>query len=144
MPVAEGPAAPWVDRMLALAAVGAAVWACVLLAGIRPDPRGYGTHEALGMLACGWPAAYGIPCPTCGVTTAACHVVHLAPLRAFATQPFGASLALAGLGLAGFALYCLVRGRSFLEVLVRLPLARLLLGAIALLFLSWGYVYLRL
>ena len=31
----------------------------------------------------------GVPCPTCGVTTAACHLLHLQPWQALKTQPFG-------------------------------------------------------
>ena len=70
---------------------------------VPPDPRGFGTHELLGMEPCGWADSGGIPCPTCGVTTAACHLVHLSPIKAVATHPFGAALAGFGIWLAGIA-----------------------------------------
>ena len=37
------------------------------------------------------------------------------------------------------ALWCLLRSRSFLDVWLQLPRARLLLGAVALLLLAWWY-----
>lgn len=53
-----------------LAACGAA--AVVLLAtarGLNPDPRGFGTHEQLGLAQCGFTRLTGWRCPTCGMTT---------------------------------------------------------------------------
>ena len=109
------------------------------LARVAPDPRGHGTHELLGMDPCGFAQMHGAPCPTCGITTAACHVVHLQPLRAFYVQPFGAALALAGIALAGFALWTLVRGRQFLPALARLPYGTIALAALVLFLLAWGW-----
>ena len=139
IPVTEGPRPAWLDRAAAIvvAAVGIAV--VVLLARVDPDPRGHGTHELLGLPPCGWPERYGMPCPTCGVTTAACHLVHFSPWRAVVTQPFGAALAALGLLVLATALADLARGRSFLARAYTLPLSRWLLGGTALLLLSWWY-----
>lgn len=129
----------WIDRAIAAAIALAALAATAFLASVDPDPRGYDTHVQLGMAPCGWPKAYGIPCPTCGATTAAALVVHGRLLAAVATQPFGAAVAMSGLVLGVLASYCLVRSRSFLDVWLQLPRQRLLLAGIALLFLAWGY-----
>ncbi len=116
-----------------------------LVAGaLEPDSGqttidGFDTHTQLGMAPCSWPATYGMPCPTCGCTTAACLVVHGRLLRAYAVQPFGASVAVAGLLLAALAVYCLARGHSFADWLCRLPRGRLLLAGITLLLASWAY-----
>lgn len=111
------------------------------LSRVPPDPRGFGTHVLLGMEPCSW-AGGGLPCPTCGVTTAACHLVHLSPFKAVATQPFGAALAGFGLWLMVLAGISLGRRRSFVEKLARLPYATLLIWGLLLLAGSWLYKYL--
>lgn len=52
-----------------------ALWSLCLLGGfavaydLQPDPRGFGTHEQLGLPACTFRRAFDIPCPSCGMTT---------------------------------------------------------------------------
>lgn len=142
IPLAAGPVAPWLDRTLAVGTVAAAATSVAVLLPLEPDGKGYDTHTQLGLDPCGWPVAYGIPCPTCGCTTAATHLVHGAVVDAFVTQPFGAALALFGLLLGLHALVCLVLGRSFVDLIVRVSFGRWLLGAVALFLLAWGYKYL--
>ncbi|NBO19844.1 MAG: DUF2752 domain-containing protein, partial [Proteobacteria bacterium] len=36
---------------------------------LTPDARGLGTHEQLGLPPCGFYLWYGLPCPSCGMTT---------------------------------------------------------------------------
>lgn len=139
VPVSAGPVSPWVDRTAAAFVVAVAAAVTTLLLTVDPDPRGYGTHEGLGMSKCGFPSHYGFPCPTCGCTTAACLVVHGRPIAALVAQPFGAVLTVAGLLLGLHALRCLVRGRSFADLLLHVPLARVSLFAVVLLLLSWAY-----
>jgi hypothetical protein len=139
VPVREGPVPAWVDRVLAGIVVAAGVTVVAMLAAIDPDPRGLGTHEQLGMAPCGWPERFGMPCPTCGVTTAACHLVHLSPWRALVTQPFGAALAAVGLFVAATAAADLVRGHSFVARVFTVRLPRWIFGGLALLLLAWGY-----
>jgi hypothetical protein len=132
----------WTDRLFAGAVVLAAVLCVVVLARIEPLPAGHGTHVQLGLAPCSWPKAVGGPCPTCGVTTAACHLVHLRPLRALAVQPFGALLGVAGLCAAGHALACVARRRPFLASLARLPYGSLLVAAVLVFLGSWLYKWL--
>jgi len=142
IPLAAGPVPAWLDRVSATVAVAAAATAFVLLWNIEPSAKGYDSHVQLGMAPCGWPRAYGIPCPTCGCTTAACLVVHGNVLQAFVVQPFGALLAIAGL-LAGLhGAYCLAARRSFVDLIVRLPFWSITFGAIVLMLLAWYYKYL--
>lgn len=143
IPLSDGPVAAWLDRTAAVVVVGVAATLTTLLLRVDPDPRGFGTHEQLGMDPCGFVLHYGFPCPTCGCTTAACLLVHGHPIDAFVVQPFGGALALAGLLLAVHAVRCLVQGLSFADLLVRIPVWRLLLFAVVLLLLAWGYTCAR-
>jgi len=139
IPLADGPVSATADRIVAaIIGVVAVVFTAGLLS-VSPDARGHGTHEQLGMDKCGWPEVYGMPCPTCGCTTAATELVHGNLIGAFVTQPFGAAVALIGL-LAGIHAWgCLLRGRSFVDLLVRLPFWTIVFGLVVLLFASWGY-----
>ncbi|MFV0443608.1 MAG: DUF2752 domain-containing protein [Planctomycetaceae bacterium] len=42
----------------------------VVASRLEPDPRGYGTHQRLGLPECSFRSWFGIPCPSCGGTTA--------------------------------------------------------------------------
>lgn len=139
VPVREGPRPVWCDRLVACAFAAAAVACTGILLGLEPDARGYDTHTQLGLSPCSWPGTLGIPCPTCGATTAACLLVHGRPFTALAVQPFGAALAAAGLLAGAAALWCLLRGRSFLDLLVQVRLHRLAFFAAVLLPLAWLY-----
>lgn len=141
IPLADGPRSPRLDRAIAFAIAAVAIAVTAALSSVEPDPRGHGTHEALGLSPCSWPRTYGGPCPTCGATTAACLLVHGRPFAALATQPFGAAIAGFGLWLGVVAIYCLVRGRSFLDVYVQLPRTKILLAFVVLLLASWAYTW---
>ncbi|MGC6487130.1 MAG: DUF2752 domain-containing protein [Planctomycetota bacterium] len=142
IPLADGPISAWADRLTAGVVATAAVALTYKLAGVGPDPRGHGTHEQFGMPPCGWPEVYGVPCPTCGCTTASAQLVHGDVIGAFVTQPFGAAVAALGLLAGAHALQCLARGRSFVDALVRLPFWGLTAGMFALFWAAWGYKYL--
>jgi hypothetical protein len=141
IPLCSGPVAPWLDRLICITTVGTAVGVVWFLARVSPDVRGHGTHEQLGLPPCGW-ARQGYPCPTCGATTAACLVVHGRLFSALHAHPFGAVVAVSGLLAALFALLCLLRRRSFLDVVSRVPYGLLFLLGTALLLGSWLYKYL--
>ena len=66
----------------------------VLAVFLQPAAQGHGTHEQLGMPACGWAVFFGKPCATCGMTTAFAHAVRLDLGQAALVQPFGLLLAI--------------------------------------------------
>jgi hypothetical protein len=72
---------------------------------LTPSPSGLGTHQQLfGLAPCSFVITSGLPCPTCGMTTAFAHMMHGHPLTALRIQPAGAVFCLitAGLCLFGF------------------------------------------
>jgi hypothetical protein len=56
-------------RALLVAVSLALVGGFVIAYRLEPDPRGFGTHERLGLPPCTIRAVFGIPCPSCGMTT---------------------------------------------------------------------------
>ena len=57
-------------------------WSFVLISGfglafsVTPDPRGFGTHQQLGLPPCSFRELFKIPCPSCGMTTSFCQLMH--------------------------------------------------------------------
>ena len=69
-----------------MSVLGVAAW-------LHADPRGVSTHEQLGLPGCTFLQTTGMPCFTCGMTTAFTHAAHGHLLAALYTQPGGAVLA---------------------------------------------------
>jgi hypothetical protein len=93
----------WKKRIGA-AAVAAACLAVLAAAGhLRPSANLAGTHQQIGLPACSFMVNTGMPCPTCGITTAFAAMAHAEVLVAWRAQPFGAALfvAVSALLLAG-------------------------------------------
>ena len=106
---------------------------------VAPDPRGYGTHEKLGLPPCVMMKWLHVPCPGCGVTTSVTLAAHGQLVDAARTQPFGVIVALAIPLAALWALLGHFRGRDLYRDLnaVRLrPWLWVLGGALTL---SWIY-----
>ena len=87
--------------MLGAAAAVIAAWG--LAQWLAPDPRGYGTHEQIGLLPCLTKRLFDLPCMFCGMTTAVTLVVQGDVARGFQTQP---AAALGALLAAPFAMIC--------------------------------------
>jgi len=98
-------------RLVALLILGGCLAVLGVAVALKPDPRGYGTHEQLGGGPCGMLVMTGLPCPTCGMTTAFANTVRGQWLQALRAQPAGFVLALATLGMAVLCGWVLVRGR---------------------------------
>ncbi len=60
--------------MVGFAVAGLAV--LLLARNLEPDPRGFGTHEQLGLTPCFFQQWTGHVCPTCGATTAWAYAVR--------------------------------------------------------------------
>jgi hypothetical protein len=127
-------------RRLAALAVAIATGMLLGLAWwLDPSPRGFGTHQALGLPPCTWPERFGLPCPSCGMTTAYAFAAKGRFVSSFLAQPMGFLLAFATAVAFVVSLWTLATGRTIMPVLERLWGARLAyaIGLVALL--SWGY-----
>jgi hypothetical protein len=101
----------------------APVLAFAFVRDLEPDPRGFGTHEQLGLPACPTYGRFGVPCPACGVTTSVALVYRGRALQGLRNQPFGFLVAV---GLPLFSLWVLIghlRGRDRYRDLVDRPRA---------------------
>ncbi|MBL8600906.1 MAG: DUF2752 domain-containing protein [Myxococcales bacterium] len=88
--------------LAALTVVALSVW-------LRPDPRGHGTHEQLGLAPCAFEAVTHIPCPGCGLTTSFSNMAHGHLGAAFGAHLMGPFLFALTLFVALFAPYALWR-----------------------------------
>ena len=76
-------------------------WGLFLAAGfglalsLEPDSRGFGTHRQLGLAPCTVRTLFGIPCPTCGMTTCFANFVRGEILPAARASTSGLLLAIA-------------------------------------------------
>lgn len=67
-PVRWSPRHAGIRCMLILA--GGLLLGLLLIARfLEPDPSGMGTHRQLGLPECGFFRYFGVPCPSCGMTT---------------------------------------------------------------------------
>ena len=105
---------------------------------VEADPRGYGTHEQLGLWPCRMKQLTGLPCPGCGVTTSVTHAVQGRPLQSLRVQPLGLLVALALPPLSVWALVVHRRGGDLYAILgeTRVPWVRVTLVVAGL---AWVY-----
>jgi uncharacterized protein DUF2752 len=92
--------------------LGVGLLAALLLASqLQPDPRGWGTHEQLGLPPCSFLAVVGKRCPACGMTTSWAFVTHGRLADALRAHASGTLLAAAAMATSAVALGVAVRGR---------------------------------
>jgi len=73
-PEPDGCPLGWRGRALLTAWSLAVAGGLVVAYRLEPDPRGFGTHQRLGLPPCTIRAVFGIPCPSCGMTTSFANV----------------------------------------------------------------------
>ncbi len=93
--------------LLGLGLLAPLVVACLL----DPDPRGRGTHEQLGFPPCSFVFLFGVPCPTCGMTTSWAHLVRGHVLDALRANAGGTLLAALDLAASAWLLASAARRR---------------------------------
>jgi hypothetical protein len=95
-----------------LAAVAVVLIAPLVVAGLlKPDPRGFGTHQELGLPPCTVYVLFGHRCPTCGSTTAWASVVRGRCQQALAANVGGTLMAVLDLITVPWLLFSAFWGR---------------------------------
>jgi len=126
------------ERLVSFGLFLACTGLLALAAWLSPDPAGHGTHTQLGLPPCGFLERTGMPCLSCGMTTAVTHAAHGQILTAFYTQPFAAALAIVCAVLSLFSGVTTMTGASLaplFQALIR-PMTFIVVG-VALLG-AWG------
>jgi hypothetical protein len=118
--------------------LGAAALAVLAIArGLDPDPSGMGTHVQLGLPPCSFLVMTGLPCPTCGLTTAFAYMARLEITHALAANAIGPVLF--GLTLASVPLcaWGCATAHPLSDTIKRLRLMRLVAIIAAAVAVSW-------
>jgi hypothetical protein len=121
--------------MMALACLAVLVVASTL----TPDARGHGTHEQLGLNPCGWAAATGYPCATCGMTTSFVCAVGRDWIGSLKAQPMGTLFVLGASAAFWGGLHVAVFGSRIASACATLVRGKVLAGIGILWALSWAY-----
>lgn len=93
------------------------LWSLFLVAGfalacsLKPDPRGYGTHQGLGLPPCSFQILFDINCPSCGSTTCFSHFVRGNWVAAAQSNIAAFCLALVCAAMIPWSWYAVWRGR---------------------------------
>ena len=123
--------------ILALVGVGSlGLW-------MDPDPRGFGTHEQLGLAPCRTMEWIGVPCPGCGVTTSVSLFWNGELWASFVNQPFGGLLAALVPLLAVAAIIAHFQGRDLYRSLMSMRLGRAMVALLSLMLAAWIYKIFR-
>ena len=126
-------------RLIAGLVATAAATPLVVAASLAPSSTGIGTHQALGLPACGWQTTMQLPCPTCGMTTAFAHAANADFAQAAQAQPAGLLLSfLAALAVVGGG-YAAVTGAAMQRPLAVLMQPKMIWIGLGVLVLGWLY-----
>ena len=129
--------------MLFGVAVVSLVGVAVLGLAVDPAPRGFGTHEQLGLAPCRTMEWIGIPCPGCGVTTSVSLLWHGDLWASFVNQPFGFLMGVViPLGAVG-AIVRHFRGHDLYAEAAAMRWGRWLLGLGTVMLVAWVYKILQ-
>ncbi|MBM81915.1 MAG: hypothetical protein CMJ78_15185 [Planctomycetaceae bacterium] len=95
------------------------VWCLFLVAGfglayhLEPDTRGFGTHQQLGLPQCGVRDLFGIPCPSCGMTTSFSYFIRGQWIQSAKSNVAGMLLALICALQIPWSCFSIYRGRMW-------------------------------
>jgi hypothetical protein len=122
-----------------------AVWCLFLLSGfavalwLDPDPRGYGTHQRLGLPPCTFRVLYHLPCPSCGMTTSFSHFIRGQFTASARSNAAGLLLASICAVQIPWCLWSAVRGRLWRVSRPDVSVLWLLMVLCGVALLQWGF-----
>jgi hypothetical protein len=108
-------------RLAALGLALACLAVLVQAARLTPDPTGLGTHTQMGLQPCYMVAVFGLPCPTCGMTTSFAWFARGNIAASFYVQPMGCVLAVLTVVTFWTALYIAATGRAAYRLILFIP-----------------------
>jgi hypothetical protein len=127
------------SRIAAAMLFAASLTVLSLAVYLDASPTGVGTHRQLGLPPCGMYATTGVPCATCGMTTAFSHAAHGRLIDAFTTQPAGALLAMATAMALLISVWALVTGMSLTPLASIVWRPRTVFAGAAVVIVAWIY-----
>jgi hypothetical protein len=104
---------------------------------LDPDPRGFGTHQQLGLPPCHFRWVTGYPCPTCGMTTSFAWFARGRLDRSWEANPVGVLLAPVCLALVPWLIAGAVRGKPIGCRSLETPILGLVAATVAASLLAW-------
>lgn len=131
--------APGFERLIAFVLAAAILTVLVIAWRLDPDPRGMGTHHQLGLTPCGFRAAFGRPCVTCGMTTSFALAADERFIDSARTQPVGLLLCVLSASVFWGAIHVAATGSRLAGWAVRGLNGRTLLIAGLVLGGGWAY-----
>jgi hypothetical protein len=129
---------PRVERVALFLAGVVIICGFILSCLLKPDPRGFGTHQQFGLPPCSFQILFGIPCPSCGGTTSFAHFVRGQWWNSFRANAAAFLLAVNCALFVPWAWISSWRGRPFGVRAPALILLWLLLGISAVALMQWG------
>jgi len=126
----------WLVLLLPL---GGLALMAVFAFAVPPDPRGFGTHEKLGLPSCKMMDWFGVPCPGCGVTTSVALASRARILDSVRNQPFGLVVVLGILVGSVWVLRGHARGRDLYADLVAVRAKPWVVGLGTVMAVCWAY-----
>ncbi len=136
---ADDPRLSGRERLLAAAVAAAAATPLAVAWRLEPDTAGVGTHQQLGLPACGWMSGMNLPCPSCGMTTAFSLAVRGDFIASFQAQPMGAVLAIAAAAAVVVAAFTAATASRSYQLLGPFLGGRTVWAVVVLLALAWVY-----
>ena len=124
-------------------------WSVFLMCGfvvarwLEPDPRGFGTHQQLGLPECTIRMLFSRPCPGCGMTTCFSYFVRGDFPSAARANPAGVLLAMLCVLMIPWSITSAVHGRFWMveEPLTSLAVMIAAIGVVA--SLAWLVAFMR-
>jgi hypothetical protein len=121
------------------------LWSLFLVMGfslalvLKPDPRGFGTHQRLGLPPCTVRVFFSVPCPGCGMTTSFSNFVRGRFIDSARANAAGFLLAIACVIQIPWSWISVFQGRLLGVEQPGLLLVVLLSLVLGISLLQWGY-----
>ena len=113
-----------------------------LARSLEPDPRGFGTHQRLGLPECTFKEKTGMPCPSCGMTSSFSLFVRGDFLNSIRANWVGTLMASVCLWLIPWCLASVYFGRPLFVRSIEMPISMGIIVLLSLLLIRWVIVLL--